>query len=171
MATEQAAVCHGERGEGDGSRRQAEGRSSHSCTLTGNEWRSGEWVGPGCREQAEDSSQIGHLLLGHHPGCRAPSPSTPPSPFWWFPGGGGGCQGHRNMPGSGDQVLGLGQRLHHSWWPGACQPLTALRARLLDLPLHPVCPAEVSSASAICDEGTETPGLGLPGRREAGRVI
>lgn len=93
MATEQAAVCHGERGEGDGSRRQAEGRSSHSCTLTGNEWRSGEWVGPGCREQAEDSSQIGHLLLGHRPGCRAPSPSTPPSPFWWFPGGGVAARG------------------------------------------------------------------------------
>lgn len=66
------------------------------------------------------------------------------------------------MPRSGDQVLGLGQRLHDSWWPGACRPSTALRARLLDLPLHPVCPAEMSSAKAICDEGTETPGFRTP---------
>lgn len=138
--------------------------SRPAAPLAGNKWcRCGE-VGPGCREEAEDSSEVCHLLLGHRPGSRASSPSTQPSPFGWFSRGGGGvaARGTGICQALVTRSWDWGQRFHDSWWLAACRPRTALRARCSDLPLHPVCPAEMSSAKAICDEGTNTPGCGTP---------
>lgn len=69
------------------------------------------------------------------------------------------------MPCSGDQVLELE--------PTSSQQLVARSLQAKDCPLgqalrsapSPAVPAETSSAKAICDEGTNTPGLGTPGRR------
>lgn len=75
-------VQESEEGEGE----QEVGRMKkqlHLHSLQDRNGTGGKQRDPGCREkEEEDSSQICHLLLGHHPGSRAFSPSTQQSPFW-----------------------------------------------------------------------------------------